>query len=88
MNNRDWTNNASFSALSTEKQDILKEISAQLKGKSKSETLPFFIQTMNMLKNKNITFTTEETNLLIEQLSANLSPAEKTAFEALRRKLS
>lgn len=87
MSSQDWTNNPSFLALSPEKQAILKQFSEQTKGKSPSQSLPFFLQTMNTLKEKNMSFSQEETNLLIEQLSSNLSPAEKAAFEALRHKL-
>lgn len=87
MSNQDWTNNPSFLALSPEKQKILKQFSEQIKGKSPSQSLPIFIQTMNALKAKNMSFSQEETNLLIEQLSGNLSPTEKAAFEAIRHKL-
>ena len=87
MSSQDWTNNPSFLALSPEKQAILKQFSEQTKGKSPRQSLPFFLQTMNTLKEKNMSFSQEETNLLIEQLSSNLSPAEKAAFEALRHKL-
>lgn len=87
MNNNDWTNNPSFLALSPEKQAILKQFSEQTQGKSPNQALPLLIQTINTLKEKNLSFSKEETNLLIEQLSNNLSPTEKVAFEAIRHKL-
>ena len=87
MSSQDWTNNPSFLALSPEKQAILKQFNEQIKGKSPRQSIPFFIQTMNTLKARNMSFSHEETKLLIEQLSGNLSPAEKAAFETIRQKL-
>lgn len=88
MSENNWTNNPAFTALSPEKQKFLEHFSKETKNKSPNETLSLLLSTMRTLKEQNISFTKEETSLLIESLTANLSPTEKLAVEALRSRMN
>ena len=87
MSNNEWTNNPVFLGLSPEKQAFFKKLQTQTKGKSPTQALPFLLEAMNTLKSNKLSFTPEETSLLMESLSSQLSSTEKMAFETLKSQL-
>lgn len=84
MNNSNWTNNPAWSALSPEKKEILENLISQTKGLPPTQALPHLLQAQNILREKKISFSTEERDLLLNVFSAGLSPKEKATFETLR----
>lgn len=87
MSESNWTNNPAFQSLSPEKQQFLEHFSREAQNKSPNETFSLLMSTMRAIKEQNLSFTKEETSLLIDSLTANLSPTEKLAVEALRNRM-
>lgn len=85
MNNSNWTNNPAWNALAPEKKEILEKLVSQTKGLPPAQALPHLLQAQNLLREKKLSFSKEERDLLLDAFSANLSPKEKATFETLKR---
>lgn len=62
---------------------ILVDLANEAEGKSLNQSLPFIMNASNKLKSQNLSFTKDESNLLIQILSEGLSPAEKQKLEMM-----
>ncbi len=67
------------------KLTIILEIMKEAEGKSMEQVLPLLIDTNKRLQAQNLSFTKEENDLLMETLTKNLSPKERTQFDMIRR---
>lgn len=63
---------------------ILMELMKEAEGKSMDKLLPLIINTNKKLKDQNLAFTKDESDLMIEVLTKNMSPKDKAQFEMLR----
>ncbi|NLO10787.1 MAG: hypothetical protein GX129_13105 [Clostridiales bacterium] len=63
---------------------ILMELMKEAEGKSMDKLLPLIINTNKKLKEQNLAFTKDESDLMIEVLTRNMSPRDKAQFEMLR----
>lgn len=70
--------------LSPIKQRIIKEIAGSSTSKSMEEMLPEIMQINQELSKRNIAFTKEETDLIIDILMEQVSPAERKKFAIIR----
>ena len=61
-----------------EKLQFLMNFAQKEKPKSMQEAMPFLIENMNIAKKQNINFSKSEIQLIAEQLTKDLSPAEKS----------
>ena len=84
MNTSNWTNNPAWNALAPEKKEILQNLISQTRGLPPSQALPHLLQAQSRLREKNLSFTQKETDLLLQVFSSGLSPKEKATFETLR----
>ncbi len=76
MNPNFFENNDAFKNLSPEKLQFLMNFANAKKPTQMQEMMPFLIASMNQAKQKNIQFSSSETELLIELLKKNLPPEE------------
>ena len=60
------------------------ELIKEAEGKSMDKMLPLIIKTNKKLQDQNLAFTKDESDLMIEVLTKNMSPKDKTQFEMLR----
>ena len=63
---------------------ILMELMKEAEGKSMDKLLPLVVNTNKKLQDQNLAFTKDESDLMIEILTKNMSPKDKTQFEMLR----
>lgn len=63
---------------------ILMELIKEAEGKPMDKMLPLIIKTNKKLQDQNLAFTKDESDLMIEALTKNMSPKEKSQFEMLR----
>lgn len=63
---------------------ILMELIKEAEGKSMDKMLPLIIKANKKLQDQNLAFTKDESDLMIEVLTKNMSPKDKTQFEMLR----
>ena len=75
-NNNIFQNNPAFANLTPEKLQFLSNFANANKPTHMQEMMPFLMASMNQAKKDNIQFTPSESDLLIELLKQNLSPAE------------
>jgi hypothetical protein len=63
---------------------ILMELMKEAEGKSMDKMLPLIINTNKKLQDQNLAFTKDESDLMMEVLTKNMSPKDKAQFEMLR----
>lgn len=83
MNPNFFENNDAFKNLSPEKLQFLMNFANAKKPTQMQEMMPFLIASMNQAKQKNIQFSSSETELLIELLKKNLPPEESKKVDKM-----
>jgi hypothetical protein len=76
--------NPRLSSLSPLKRKIIEEISLQSKNKSIEELLPEVMKINQELNRRNMSFTREESELLMDTIEGTLSPQEKKSFAMIK----
>ena len=80
----DWKDNPIFQKMDPRKKRILEQLADNGRGRSAKQAMPLLMAAMSELKKQNLTFTPEESSVLISVLSADLSPAERQKVEKMR----
>lgn len=75
----EWMQDETISQIPPEKLAFLEMLAVQSQGKSQKEMLPFLLGLAKLSKERNISFTPEEFNLIIKAIEKNGSP-EDIAF--------
>ncbi|MBQ8639458.1 MAG: hypothetical protein IJ468_09835 [Lachnospiraceae bacterium] len=73
------------SNLSPEKIAFLTQLMNETQSKNQNNMLPFLLSLSGRINQSGLNFTDEETNLLIKQLTADLSPKDKQKVEMLKQ---
>lgn len=76
-----------FKTMHPKKVEIMKELAENMKGKQMKDAAPLLISATNKLKQYNLSFTSEESAVLIEILSQGMSPQEKARVEMMKNVL-
>ena len=63
----------------------MKELVQNMQGKQMKEAAPLLMAAASRLKNHNLSFTPEESSLLIEILTKDMSPQEKEKVEMMKK---
>jgi hypothetical protein len=88
MADTSWTNNPRLNNVDPKKLAILLELMKEAEGKSMDKLLPLLMTTNKRLQEQNLTFTKDESDLMIEILTKNMSPKEKQQFEMIRKMMA
>jgi hypothetical protein len=88
MADTSWTNNNKVKNIDPRKLAILLETIKEAEGKSMDKLIPIILDTNKKLKNQNLSFTNDESDMMIELLSKNLSPKEKMQFDMIRKMMA
>ena len=83
--NQDWLNSNEFKGLPPVKQALLKALIKEGAGKSPEELLPAFLKAGKELNKRGMSFTNQETALLMSALMESMSPAERKKFEMMQQ---
>ena len=84
-----WMDDPRIRTVSPEKLKVMILLMEQAKGKTPEEFLPILLKTSQSLEKAGMTFTPAETELIIDVIKEDMSPAEKQklAFlQSLRKK--
>ena len=88
LNNQNNESNLSqdsrLNNISPLKLKIIQEIATKSKGKSIDEMLPQIMQLNKELQARNISFSKEETSLLLDVIEETLPPKDKMKFNMLK----
>lgn len=74
-----------FDNMSPEKAQFIRQMVSEAAGKNQNELLPFLLGMNRQITGKHMNFSDDETDALVAQLTANLSPKEKKRVELLRQ---
>lgn len=80
-----WTNNPKMKNVDPRKVAILLELAKDAEGKSMDRLVPLLLNTNKKLKELNLTFTKDESDIMIDILTKNLTPKEKQQFEMIKK---
>jgi hypothetical protein len=83
-----WTNNPKLRNIDPRKMAILLDLMRQAEGKPMEQMLPILMAANKRLQQQNMTFTKDETDVMLEVLTKNMSPKEKAQFEMVRKFMS
>ena len=70
------------------KKEILVELVNKVEGLKPNEAIQHLVPTMNKIRAMGITFSNEETSLLIEVITSNATPAEKQRYDMMIKMLN
>jgi hypothetical protein len=88
MADTSWTNNPKLNNIDPKKLAILLELMKEAEGKSMDKLLPLLMTTNKRLQEQNLTFTKDESDMMIEILTKNMSNKEKQQFEMIRKMMA
>lgn len=88
MKNYNWINHPAMKNIDARKLAILVDLANEAEGLSSDKALPLLIKTNAKMKALGLTFTPTESELLVEILSQDMSPADKQKLEVLKRMIA
>lgn len=74
-----------FDNISPQKAEFIRRIAKEAGSKNQAELLSFLVSVNSQISRNHMEFTDEEANLLVQQLTAGLSPKEQKKIELLRQ---
>ena len=77
-----------FKTMEPGKIEIMRELVENMQGKSMREAAPSLLNATTKLKQKNLSFSQPERELLMEILSSNMSAEEKAKLEMLKKTMA
>ncbi|HPU63556.1 MAG TPA: hypothetical protein PK304_05330 [Mobilitalea sp.] len=85
MADTSWNNNPKMKNIDPRKLAVLMELVKEAQGKSIDKLIPLIVNANKKLQAQNLSFTKDESEILIEILTKNMSPKERARFEMLRK---
>jgi hypothetical protein len=83
-----WINNPKLRNIDPRKMAVLLDLVRQADGKPMEQLIPLLTTANKRLQQQNMTFTKEESEVVIDVLTRNMSPKEKAQFEMIKRMMS
>ena len=84
MNNSVFEQYEIFKKMDPVKIQVMKELAEQMEGKALKDAAPVIMAARNKLKQQGKSFTPEETALLLEILTKDMTPQEKAKVEMMK----
>lgn len=85
MADTSWTNNPKLKNVDPRKLAILLEVAKEAEGKPMDKLIPLLINANKRVQQQNMNFSKEESEIMIDILTKNMSPQEKMQFEMIKR---
>ena len=85
MNIEDLLSNPLLKDINPQKIQILGEILSQAGNKNTNELLPYFMAASQKASSMGVAFSNQETDLIIDLLTQNMSDAEKARVNSIRK---
>lgn len=82
--NKNWMNDPRIKHVSAEKLKVMTLLMEQAKGKTPEEFLPLLLKTSGSLEKAGMSFTSQETDLILDVLKEDMSAAEKQKLAFLQ----
>ena len=81
-------NHESLKNMNPKKVQILKELAAKTEGKADKEIATLLMETMKKMQKENLTFTKEESAVMMEILTRNMSPSERAKVDMMKKMMN
>lgn len=81
----DWTNDPRMKNMDPRKIMILTDLAKEAEGVSMEKSLPLLLKANAQLKALGLTFTKEESDLMLQILTQNLTPADRVKIDAIMK---
>ena len=88
MADTSWTNNPKIKNIDPRKLTILLELMKESEGKPMDKLVPLIMSTNKKLQDQDLTFSKDESDMMIEILSKNMTPKEKMQFEMIKKMMA
>lgn len=85
MADNSWVNNPKLKNVDPRKMAILLDLMKEAEGKPMDKLVPLLVNTNKRLQQQNMAFNKDETDVMMEVLTKNLSPKEKQQFEMIKK---
>jgi len=85
MSDTSWRSNPKINNIDPRKLTILLDLMKEAEGKPTDKIIPLVMNTNKKLKEQDLTFTKDESDLMVEILTKNMSPKEKAQFEMIKK---
>jgi len=85
MNINDLSDNPGLNGIDPVKLRILSEVMSQAGNKSTNELLPYFMAASQKASSMGVAFSNQETDLIMDILTQNMSEAEKARVNSIRK---
>jgi len=83
--NNDWLNHPAMKNIHPVKKQILQDLMKNSNNLTFDKMLPLLVSTNAKLKAQGLSFTKQETDLITELLTSNLTPNDIAKFEAIKK---
>ncbi|MDF2510597.1 MAG: hypothetical protein K0S04_463 [Herbinix sp.] len=80
-----WTNNPKLKNIDPRKMTIFLELMKEADGKPMEQLVPLLMNVNKKLQQQNMAFSKDESEILMEILTKNLTPKERQQFEMIRK---
>lgn len=84
MKDVSWINNPAIKNIDAKKLAVLIELINEAEGKPLDKSLPILMKANTKLKSMNLSFSNDETNLILEVLTKDMSQADKQKFTSMK----
>lgn len=85
MDSISWLDHPSLQTMDVRKKQLLIDLITESAGKPMAQAFPILMTTQNKLKENGLSFTHEESALIMALLSKDLTPTEKSKLEAMKK---
>ncbi len=84
MSQTSWLNNPALKDMHPLKLRVITELAENASGKPLSQTVPYLLKAQQTLKAAGLSFSPEESALLMEILTKDMTTEEKQQFERMK----
>lgn len=85
MENEKWKNSEVWQRMDPKKKMIVNKLAEQGQGKRFEESAGIVMAAVNQMNREGLSFTKEESSLMIAALTENMSPAEKAKVDMMMK---
>lgn len=84
MKNNSWINNPALNSMHPRKREILIELMGEADGKSLHQCVPIILKANTKIKSAGLSFSKEESDLIMDIITADMNPQEKAKLESIK----
>ena len=87
MNNNSWSNHPVFRAMDPRKSQVVERLLNNVQGQSMDRAVSGIMEATNTLRAQNLSFTSEESQAIIEAIGSGLPANQQSQFQMILQML-